>query len=102
MGDALRAAKTGDTIAKPVAAIEVLAKAVGLLEGEKDQALQNLIAEADFSRYGALNAITAIANQPETSDDRALELEEIGGSLLTMSQSEWNRIANSVKVPVAA
>lgn len=102
MGDALRAAKTGDTIAKPVAAIEVLAKAVGLLEGEKDQALQNLIAEADFSRYGALNAITAIANQPETSDDRALELEEIGGSLLTMSQSEWNRIANTVKVAVAA
>ena len=102
MGDALRAAKTGDSIVKPVAAIEQLAKTVGLLESEKDQALQNLIAEADFSRYGALNAITAIANQPETSDDRALELEEIGGSLLTMSQSEWNRIANSVKVPVAA
>lgn len=100
--DQLRAAKKGDTIAKPIAAIEVLAKSVGLLESEKDQALENLIREADMSRYGALNAITAIANQPETSYDRALELEEIGGSLLTMSQAEWNRIANSVKVPVAA
>jgi hypothetical protein len=100
--DQLRAAKTGDKIAKPIAAIEVLAKAVGLLEVEKDQALENLIAEADMSRYGALNAITAIANKAETSDDRALELEEIGGSLLTMSQSEWNRIASSVRVPVAA
>jgi hypothetical protein len=100
--DQLRAAKEGDKIHKPIAAIEVLAKSVGLLEGEKDQALENLIAEADMSRYGALNAITAIANRAETSYDRALELEEIGGSLLTMTQSEWNRIANSVKVPVAA
>jgi hypothetical protein len=100
-GDQLRAAKAGDTIVKPIAAIEQLARAVGLLEVEKDQALQNLIAEADFSRFGALNAITAIANQNETTYDRALELEEIGGSLLTMSQAEWNRIANTQKVPVA-
>jgi hypothetical protein len=101
-GDSLRAAKTGDTIVKPLAAIELLAKSVGLLESEKDQALLNLIAEADMSRYGALNAITALANQPEVSYDRALELQEIGGSLLTMTQNEWNRIANSQKVPVAA
>jgi hypothetical protein len=101
-GDQLRAAKTGDTIVKPLAAIEQLAKTLGLQEGEKDQCLQNLIAEADMSRFGALNAVTAIANQPETSDDRALELEELGGSLLTMSQSEWNRIANSTRVAVAA
>jgi hypothetical protein len=97
-GDQLRAAKTGDTIVKPLAAIEQLAKSVGLLEGEKEIALQNLIEEADYSRFGALNAITAIANRGETSDDRALELEEIGGSLLTMTQGEWNRIANSTRV----
>ena len=82
--------------------IEQLGKNVGLLESEKDQALQKLINEADFSRYGALNNITAISTISETSDERALELEEIGGGLLNMSQSEWNRIANSVKVAVAA
>jgi hypothetical protein len=100
--DQLRAAKTGDTIVKPIAAIEQLAKACGLLESEKDTALENLIAEADYSRFGAMNAITAIANQESVSYDRALELEEIGGSLLTMSQHEWNRIANTQRVAVAA
>jgi hypothetical protein len=100
--DQLRAAKQGAKIAHPLAAIEVLARSVGLLESEKEAALMNLIQEADLSRFGALNAITAIANSEAVSDDRALELEEIGGSLLTMSQAEWARIASAERVPVAA
>jgi len=100
--DQLRAAKHGVQIAHPQAAIEVLAKQVGLLESEKEVALMNLMREADMSRFGALNAVTAIANQDATSYDRALELEEIGGSLLTLSNAEWQRIATAEKVRVAA
>lgn len=100
MGDALRALKDGPTIKKPNAAIEVLAKQVGLQEGEKESFLANLIAEADLTRYGAMNAITAIANSDEVSEDRAHDLQEIGGTLITMTQQQWATIANAPKVPV--
>ncbi len=100
--DQLRAAKQGEKIAHPLAAIEVLAKQVGLLESEKEVALMNLIAEADMSRFGALNAITSVANADAVSYDRALELEEIGGSLLTLTQAQWSQIATAEKVRVAA
>jgi hypothetical protein len=102
MGDALRELKTGEKITRPQAAIEVLARQVGLQEGEKEAFLMNLIKEADLTRYGALNAITAIANSAEVSDDRAHDLQEIGGSLITMTQHQWNQIARAEKVPVAA
>lgn len=93
LGDELRAAKGGTQIAKPMEAVKELAKEVNLRESELDRLLQNLYAEGDLSRYGAMNAVTAIANSNEVSEERSFELQEIGGQLLNMPVKTWERIA---------
>lgn len=90
----LRATTEGPVITKPTAAVEVLAKAVGLSEAEKEQSLINLIQDGDFSRWGALNAVTKIANTAE-SYDRTNELEEIGGKIIDLPARDWKQIAEA-------
>jgi glucosamine 6-phosphate synthetase-like amidotransferase/phosphosugar isomerase protein len=90
----MREATQGPTVVKPVAAVEILAKTVGLLEAEKNSVLENLIRGQDYSRWGALNAVTAIANE-HPSYDRATELETIGGRILALAPTEWTRIAEA-------
>lgn len=99
MGDTLRALRGGQQIANPVPAVQVLAKEVGLRESELDKVVENLIADGDLSRWGALNAITAVANSDEVTQERAFELEEIGASLITMQLSQWRKIAEAERVP---
>ena len=95
LGNALRAAKGGAVIQQVSAATEVLAAEVGLLDAEREAFLNNLIAESDLSRFGALNAVTAIANADDTTQERAFELEQIGGKILQMNNDSWLRIANA-------
>lgn len=95
MGDSLRALTTGEKIAMPVKGIEVLAKEVGLRGNEVDSVLENLIRDADYSRWGALNAITAVANRDEVSEERSLELQDLGAQLLTMNLNQWQRITRA-------
>jgi hypothetical protein len=102
LGDRLRAAKGGVQISNPVPAVQVLAKETGLLESEADAVLENLIADADYSRYGASNAVTKVANRDEVTVERAMELEEIGGKVLDLNAAQWQRIASAVKVEKAA
>lgn len=98
LGDSLRNAKSSIPIEHVNPAISVIAKQVGLKESEKDQVLKNLIAEADLSRYGMMNAITAIANDASTDDERAVELQEMGGKVLNLSAASWALIARAEKV----
>jgi hypothetical protein len=88
----MRKATEGEQIAQPVQAVEVLSKTFGLRENEKNSVLENLIRGGDYSRWGALNAVTAVANTHE-SYDRATELETIGGRILDLKPSEWKSIA---------
>jgi hypothetical protein len=100
LGATLRAAKTSTTLERPQIAVQVLASEVGLRENELDLVLRNLIADGDLSQYGVLNAVTAVANLDDVGDERALELEEIGGQILTMNANQWLKIATAEKVPV--
>lgn len=102
MGDTLRALRTGESIANPVPAVQVLGKEVGLRESELDQVVRNLIDDGDLSRWGVLNAVTAVANTEDTPQERAFELEEIGAQIMTMQPSQWHRIATAERVRVAA
>ena len=105
LGDALRAAKGSEPMQHVVEATEVLSNELGLLENESTAFLRNLIADRDFSRYGALNAVTAIANADETTQERAFELEELGSKILQMTNDSWLKVANAGekdKVRVAA
>jgi hypothetical protein len=54
--------------------------------------LTNLVAGADLSKWGALNALTATAKTVE-SFDRQVELEIAGYDLATASAKEWEKIA---------
>jgi len=70
----IRATTETEKAANPVKAVEVLGKTLGLNEGEKDSVLERLIRGQDYTKYGALNAVTSLANDTE-SYDRASELE---------------------------
>ena len=88
----LRESATGTVIENPVAAVRELANTYGLTEEERDGALVTLVRDGDYSRWGALNAVTEQANR-HASYDRAVALQEIGGQILTMGNHSWERLA---------
>lgn len=81
---------TGD----PVEAVQVLANAKGLIEGERAAVMRHLIEGGDLSQWGLLNAVTRSAADI-ASYDRATDLETIGGEMIDMSPSEWRMIAEA-------
>lgn len=90
----LRSATTGEKIINPEQGVEVLAREVGLNDSERSQALIQLVESKDYSRWGAMNAVTAIANN--TSDyDRASELEMLGNRILEMDLNRWKQVAHA-------
>lgn len=92
--DDMRAATEGPQILRPAKAVEVLGKTLGLQQSEQDSVLESLIRGGDYSRWGALNAVTAIANTHE-SYDRATELETLGGKVLDLDPSQWQQVAEA-------
>ena len=88
----LRETTEGVAITAPIAATERLARTYELSDGEKEAVLTKLAGNGDFTRWGALNAITAAAQTVE-SFDRRVEMEEMGWDLATLSNREWERIA---------
>lgn len=59
-----------------------------LSEDQKEHILMAFGAEPEADKYGIANAVTRAA-QGETSWDKALELERIGGGLITLSADEF-------------
>jgi hypothetical protein len=91
----LREAKATQQIDDPAAAVERLAQRFSLTDGEGAQVLKQLALGGDLSAYGALNAVTRIAQDVE-SYDRATDLETVGGEILTLATTkprEWEAIA---------
>ena len=75
----------------PVRAVEVLAQKVNASEFERGGILRSLIEGNDLSAWGMMNAITAQAHTAN-SYDRAVELEGMGGSLISLPTTEWREI----------
>lgn len=88
----MQEATLGPKIERPMAAVEVLGRTYGLNDGERLSVLETLIRDSDYSRWGAINAITEAANNAPKYD-RATEIETMGGALLNMTTREWDRIA---------
>ncbi len=84
-----------------VGAVEVLGDTFGFSKAERSGVLRNLIEGGDMSRYGLMNAVTRLAEDVE-SYDRATEIEEVGGRIVTLDSSAWFRVANAEPVRVAA
>jgi hypothetical protein len=88
----LQETTTGETIERPIKACEVLGQRYSLSDTEKETLLTKLVAGADLSKWGALNALTATAKTVE-SFDRQVELETAGYDLALAPVKEWSRIA---------
>lgn len=88
-------ASTEDRIeGDPVTVVDVTAKRFGLTEGERGGILNHLVDKGDLSRYGLLNAVTAVAQTPDDYE-RATELERLGGQILELPKSAWKEIATA-------
>lgn len=86
---------SGEKIAKPIEAMKVLQPMVGLSDGERDGALTHLLKDGDLSKFGAINAITRMAQDVE-SYDRSVELEEAAGAkVMDMPVKDWERVATA-------
>ena len=92
--DLMRAAASSEAIQRPVEAVEVLSSQFAFNDSEKNSILENLIRDRDYSKWGALNAVTYVANTAEDCD-RASELEEIGGRILNLNPTQWQTIARA-------
>ena len=88
----MKSAADSSQIIQPEKGIELLGQDFGLTDSERSRALINLIEDRDYSKWGALNAVTKLANTAE-SYDRATELETIGGQILQMPLRQWEKVA---------
>lgn len=79
---------------KPMEGVQKLAKQYSLAEAETESVLHHLIQGANLTQYGLLNAVTRAAQDVE-SYDRATELEEIGGDILTLSKTDWRNLVGA-------
>ena len=102
MGDKLRAAARTPDVKEPVAAVELAVKELELREGESDSILETFIKDGDYSKWGLASAVTSVANDDDTTYERACELENIGAKVLELSLHQWTRFVEAEKVPVAA
>lgn len=64
---------------------------------EGDAMLRFLIEGGDLSQWGLANAVTRTANESFVSYDRAVELERLGGEIIDLSPTEWNKISTAGK-----
>lgn len=90
--ESMRVAAGSEPIAKPVQAVEILARTIGLTIGQKDSVLERLIKGGDYTKYGVANAITNLAND-EGDYDVATQLEELGGRMIDLPANDWRQIA---------
>ena len=56
--------------------------------------LRHLIAQADLSGYGLVNAVTHFSQEVEDYD-RATEFEALGGKLIELTAAEWKPLAEA-------
>lgn len=81
---------------EPTQAVEVIERAgkrFSFTDGERKGVLARLIEGGDLSRYGLHSAITRHSQEEVVAYDRATELERIGGEVIELPRSDWERIA---------
>jgi hypothetical protein len=79
---------------RPPAAIKQLVKAGSLYDGEGDGILGHLIKGGDLSAWGLAQAVSRYS-QDIKDYDRATDLEEFAGKVITLDASEWKVISSA-------
>lgn len=86
------AAITGTQIEKPTAAVREL---TDLSEGEQEGVLTHLIRGGELNQWGLQAAVTRYAQEADIDYARQVELEQIGGNIIELPKSQWQRIAEA-------
>jgi hypothetical protein len=86
----LKAAKQ-NALPTPAKAIEQLQNRHALTEPEGEGVLAHLIAGGELNQFGMVQAISATSQRHDY--DRATELEQLSGKILTLPQTDWNAIS---------
>jgi hypothetical protein len=73
------------------AVIKLASKEYGLSDLEGNGVLNQFIEDRNYTLYGLSNAVTRYS-QDVGSYDRATDLESIGYNILSMGNSQWNRL----------
>jgi hypothetical protein len=73
----------------------LIGKRLELTENEVAQVRENFLSDESFDRWGLANAITKVANTHD-SYDRALELQSIGGNVMTLGLRAFNDLISEV------
>lgn len=74
-----------------VKAVEQLGKIVTYTQDEGSKILKHLIKGGDLTQWGMLNAVTRYAQDIEDYD-RSMEMESIGGKVLTLKPNQWEQV----------
>lgn len=80
-------------VMKPQEVVQTLAKRFLFTESEQEAALASLYQAAGRTQWDVANAVTSLAHHGEY--DRGQELMAIGGQIVDLPQSEWNRIVGA-------
>lgn len=80
----------GVKLANPEGAVDLVVERYDLTNDERAGVMRNLIEGADVSKWGLVNAVTALANTAENYD-RAVELETVGGKILALGAETFGR-----------
>lgn len=78
--------------ADPVKVVEVTAKKLGLNDQERGGVLRHLLQGGEMSSWGLANAVTRAA-QDVQDYDRSYEMEKLGGLVVELPKTEWERVA---------
>ena len=81
-------------VGNPVKTIDVLGERYHLNEAECTGVLNHLIQGGELSGYGLVNAVTHYSQVIEDYD-RATEFEALGGKLIELPSSDWQRLAQA-------
>lgn len=79
---------------RPDKAVEVLSDEYGFNEEEQVSVLTHLLQGGDLSRWGFANAVTRAA-QDVPSYDRSVQLETVGGAMMSMERKVWEKMAEA-------
>jgi len=90
----LQEAAQTEPMRKPLKGVEVLTQRFSLTEDEQESVVGHLIQGGDLTQWGAVNAITAAAQDAE-GYERQAELEAIGGVLAVLPAHEWRAVAKA-------
>lgn len=93
MGDKLRSLKERAPVANAAAAVESVCNELRLSDGESASVLESFIRDQDYTQWGMVNAVTAVANNV-VDYNRASKLEEMGNKIINLPANQWTRIAS--------